>query len=116
MLNFKKDSNFISSFSPQVFTAEVGAIGSVTNGHPGSNILTETLNITSIDPVTGETLIRNIDFSSGQSSYVISQRLNTVDNINATASTSVELSISNDNDTDRMSISLNDRYHRRKFT
>ena len=69
--------------------------------------MTETLNITSIDPVTGETLIRNIDFSSGQSSYVISQRLNTVDNINATASTSVELSISNDNDTDRMSISLN---------
>ena len=79
----------------------------MTNGYPGSNILTETLNITSIDPVTGETLIRNIDFSSGQSSYVISQRLNTVDNINATASTSVELSISNDNDTDRMSISLN---------
>ena len=107
LLNFKKDSNFISSSAPQVFTAEVGAIGSVTNGYPGSNILTETLNITSIDPVTGETLIRNIDFSSGQSSYVISQRLNTVDNINATASTSVELSISNDNDTDRMSISLN---------
>ena len=107
LLNFKKDSNFISSSAPQVFTAEVGAIGSVTNGYPSSNILTETLNITSIDPVTGETLIRNIDFSSGQSSYVISQRLNTVDNINATASTSVELSISNDNDTDRMSISLN---------
>ena len=107
LLNFKKDSNFISSSAPQVFTAEVGAIGSVTNGYPGSNILTETLNITSIDPVTGKTLIRNIDFSSGQSSYVISQRLNTVDNINATASTSVELSISNDNDTDRMSISLN---------
>ena len=33
LLNFKKDSNFISSSAPQVFTAEVGAIGSVTNGY-----------------------------------------------------------------------------------
>ena len=26
LLNFKKDSNFISSSAPQVFTAEVGAV------------------------------------------------------------------------------------------
>ena len=107
LLNFEKDSNFISSESPQVFSAEVGVIGSVTNGYPDSNLLTETLNITSIDPVSGGTVIRNIDLLSGQSAYVISQRLNTIENVKATASTTVEISLSNDNDVDRMSISLN---------
>ena len=107
ILPYPEGSMYWASDAAQVFAANIGVTGSVTNGYPGGGFITETITATTIDPLTGSTSISTHTISSNDSTYSIANGLNNIEGVSATASTSMQVSISDDGDIDLLEMQLN---------
>lgn len=107
ILPYPEGSMYWASDAAQVFAANIGITGSVTNGYPGGGFITETITATTIDPLTGSTAISTHTITSNDSADTIANALNNIEGVSATASTSLLVSISDDGDTDALQLRLN---------
>ena len=107
ILPYPEGSMYWASDAAQVFAANIGITGSVTNGYPGGGFITETITATTIDPLTGSTAISTHTITSNDSADTIANALNNIEGVSATASTSLLVSVSDDGDTDALQLRLN---------
>ncbi|MAV75713.1 MAG: flagellar hook-associated protein FlgK [Cellvibrionales bacterium] len=107
ILPYPEESMYWASDASQVFTANIGARGSVTNGYPGSGFTTETITATTIDPLTGATSISTHTISSNDSADTIANTLNNIEGVTAMASTSISVNINDDGDDPPLLLRLN---------
>tara|TARA_B100000767_G_C19776197_1_gene542708 strand:- start:1716 stop:4382 length:2667 start_codon:yes stop_codon:yes gene_type:complete len=107
LLPYSQGSLYWASDSPQVFSANTGPTGTMSNGFPGGGSASEVVTLTTIDPLTGSTAILTHTINSGDSADVIAARLSNIDGVSATASTSLLINVTDDGDNNLLEMSLN---------
>ena len=107
ILPYEIGSMYWASNAAQVFTANVGPRGSVTNGYPGSGFTAETITATTIDPLTGATSISTHTITRNDSADTIANALNSIEGITAMASTSISVNINDDGNDPPLLLRLN---------
>lgn len=107
LLPFDIDASYLTTTAAHVFTAEVGAVGTVGNGYPGPAIPSETITVNSIDAATGANSSGSVSLLAGESAATAAARINTLNGVTATANTQVTLAVVDNGDASLLTVSLN---------
>lgn len=109
LLPFEIDASYLNTTAPHIFTAQVGAIGTVNNAYPdlGNGIASETITVNRIDSVTGSNTTGSVTLLTGESAATAAARINTLDGVTATANTQATIELVDNGSVNPLRLRLN---------
>lgn len=109
LLPYDAEARYVTTTAAHVFSAQVGAIGTVSNGYPdpAPGITTETITVNTIDASSGVNATASVTLLDGESAATAAARINTLNGVTATANTEARLEVVDDGDASLLRVRLN---------